>query len=227
MTTSSRTTRGTNRDTNRDDHRASPVGAYIATAGAVVLLVSVWLDWVTLGPGDSEGNPSSGYEADSLIPFMAYLALGFALAMLYATVRADRRQHRGLSLASMAAGLASLLWSISFLIDPISTVQYDENVSTETGVYIGIIGALLWTVGSFLLAKEPEGDHEPTTTRVAEARTVTERRPATKTERVEHHDRDVRTAGTTTDERVLDVDDDQRRRGGRRGGNGPAATGRR
>jgi hypothetical protein len=227
MTTSSRTTR----DTNRDDRRASPVGAYIATAGAVVLLVSVWLDWVTLGPGDSEGNGSSGYEADSLIPFMAYLALGFALALLYATVRADRRQHRGLSLASMAAGLASLLWSISFLIDPISTVQYDENVSTEVGVYIGIIGALLWTVGSFLIAKEPEGDHEPTT-RVAEAHTVTERRPATKTEHVEHvehHDRDVRTRGTTTGDRVLDVDDDnQRRRGGRRGGgNGPGATGRR
>lgn len=222
MTTSSRATR----DTNRDDRRASPVGAYIATAGAVVLLVSVFLDWVTLGPGDSEGNPSSGYEADSLIPFMAYLALGFALALLYATVRADRRQHCGLSLASMAAGLASLLWSISFLIDPISTVQYDENVSTETGVYVAIVGALLWTVGSFLLAKEPEGDHEPT--RVAEAHTVTERRPATKTERAEHHDRDARTHGTTTDERVVDVDDDQRRRGGRRGGgNGPGATGRR
>ena len=227
MTTSSRTTR----NTDRDDRRASPVGAYIATAGAVVLLVSVWLDWVTLGPGDSEGNPASGYEADSLIPFMGYLALGFALALLYATVRADRRQHRGLSLASMAAGLASLLWIVSFLIDPISTEQYNENVSTELGVYIGLIGALLWAVGSFLLAKEPEGDHEPTT-RVAEAHTVTERRPATKTERVEHHDRDhddVRTRGTTTtDKRVPDVDDDQRRKGARRdGGNGPGATGRR
>lgn len=227
MTTSSRTTR----DTNRDDRRASPVGAYIATAGAVVLLISVWLDWVTLGPGDSEGNPASGYESDSLIPFMGYLALGFSLAMLYATVRADRRQHRGLSLASMAAGLASLLWIFSFILDPIATEQYNENVSTEIGVYIGLIGALLWTVGSFLIAKEPEGDHEPTT-RVAEAHTVTERRPATKTERVEHvehHDRDVRTRGTTTGDRVLDVDDDdQRRRGGRRGGgNGPGATGRR
>jgi hypothetical protein len=188
MTTSS----STSHDRVDDTRRASPVGAYITTVGALILLVSVWLDWVTLGPGDSEGNPSSGYEADSLIPFMGYLALGFALALLYATVRAARRQHRGLSLASMAAGLASLLWCVSFLFDPIATTQYNENVSTEIGPYVALLGALLWTVGSFLLAKEPEGDDEPT--RVTQARAVTHTRPA-QTTHVEHHD--VHTTGTT------------------------------
>ena len=194
------------RDGAEDDRRASPLGAYITTVGALILLVSVWLDWVTLGPGDSEGNASSGYEADSVIPFMGYLALGFALALLYATVRADRRQHRGLSLASMAVGLASLLWTLSFMIDPISTVQYDENVSTEAGVYVGLLGALLWAVGSFLLAKEPEGDRE--SARI-QTQTVTAR-PAT-TARVEHAS-DVRTTATTgvTDARAYDTDADHR-----------------
>ena len=170
----------------RDDdaRRASPLGAYITTAGAVIVLVSVWLNWVSRGPADSEENTVSGYEADSLIPFMAYLGLGFAIALLYATVRADRRQHRGLSLASMAVGLASLLWSLSFLIDPISTAQYNENVSTEIGPYIALLGTLLWTVGSFLLAKEPEGDYEPV--RTSAVRTVTETRPTTTTRTDSH-----------------------------------------
>lgn len=158
------TTTTTGSSTVDDDRRANPLGAYITTLGALITLISVWLDWVTLGPGDSEGNASSGYEADSLVPFIGYLAIAFAIALLYAAVRADRRQHRGLSLASMAVGLASFLWALSFLFDPIETVKYQENVSTEIGVWIALIGTLLWTIGSFLLAKEPEGDFETRTT---------------------------------------------------------------
>lgn len=147
-----------------EPRRANPMGAYVTTLGALILLVSVWLNWTTFGTGDTEENAASGYESDSLIPFMGYLAIAFAIALLYATKRADRRQHRGLSLASMAVGLASVLWCLSFLIDPISTGQYNENVSTEIGPYIGLLGALVWAVGSFLLAKEPEGDVEATRT---------------------------------------------------------------
>ena len=166
------------RDTDRyDERRANPMGAYIATLGALILLVSVWLDWLTQGPGDSEKNPSSGYEGDGVIPLLGYLAIGFALALLYATVRADRRQHRGLSLASFAVGLAALLWSVSFIIDPISTVQFNENVSVEIGAWIGALGALLWTVGSLLLAKEPEGDREYDGQRVTRAAGHVEGRP--------------------------------------------------
>ena len=143
------------------------MGAYIATLGALILFVSMWLDWVGLGSGDEEENFSSGYEADSLIPFMGLLGIGFAAALLYALKRADRNQHRGLSLASFAVGLASLLWIIFFFIDPIETVKYAgangeerPNVTTSWGLWVGLIGSLLWTVGSFLLAKEPEGDIE-------------------------------------------------------------------
>ena len=164
MTTTTRTRK--RRTNNPEVERAKPVGAYVATAGSLILLVSVWTNWVGLGVGDSEtANSSSGYEVDSLVPFMGLLGLGFSLALLYATGRADRGQHRGLSLASMAVGLASLLWIVFFLIDPIETVKYagydgeaDPNVSTEFGVWIGMVGALLWAAGSLILAKEPEGD---------------------------------------------------------------------
>jgi hypothetical protein len=137
------------RGTNADSRRANPLGAYIATVGSIILLVSVWLEWVGLGEGDSATVSSSGYEADSLIPFMGLLGVGFSLALLYATKRADRRQHRGLSLASMAVGFASLVWIVFFFIDPIETVKYagangeqSPNVTTEFGVWIGLLGAL-------------------------------------------------------------------------------------
>jgi hypothetical protein len=84
----------------------------------------------------------------------------------------------------MAVGFASLVWIVFFLIDPIETVKYagangeeSPNVTTEFGVWIGLLGALIWTVGSFLLAKEPEGDIERETQRV-ETRTEARSEPA-------------------------------------------------
>jgi hypothetical protein len=165
--TTSRAELGAHPHADDQTRRAKPLGAYVATLGALILFVSMWLNWVGLGPNDSETNFSSGYEADSLIPFMGLLGIGFSAALLYALKRADRGQHRGLSLASFAVGLASFLWILFFLIDPIETVKYagangegDPNVTTSWGLWIGLLGSLLWTLGSFLLAKEPEGDVE-------------------------------------------------------------------
>lgn len=193
------------------DHtrRANPMGAYVATVGALILFVSMWLDWVGLGADDEEANFSSGYEADSLIPFMGLLGIGFAAALLYALNRADRRQHRGLSLASFAVGLASLLWILFFFIDPIETVKYagadgeaNPNVTTSWGLWVGLIGALLWTVGSFLLAKEPEGDveHDPIR-REATPVVARETRPVT-TQHTDHTT--AHTTGHTTDRAYTD-----------------------
>ena len=167
MTASSRAEVGAHTNADEHLHRAKPLGAYVATLGALILFVSMWLNWVGLGPNDSEADLSSGYEADSLIPFMGLLGIGFSAALLYALKRADRGQHRGLSLASFAVGLASFLWILFFFIDPIATVKYagyrgesDPNVTPSWGLWIGLVGSLLWTLGSFLLAKEPEGDVE-------------------------------------------------------------------
>jgi len=95
-----------------------------------------------------------------VIPFSAYLGIGFAAALMYAGSRAYRRQHRGLSLASMAAGLAVTLYALSWLFDVPGAFGQQAGFASKIGVYVGLIGAAVWTIGSGLLAKEPEGDPE-------------------------------------------------------------------
>ena len=92
--------------------RANLAGLYATVAGVLIFNVAVFFEWATT---DSDGF--SGYEADSLWPYAAYLGLGFAAALLYAARRAYRRHHRGLTLASMAVGLATTLQCVAWLID--------------------------------------------------------------------------------------------------------------
>jgi hypothetical protein len=134
--------------------RANLAGLYATVAGVLIFNVAVFFEWATT---DSDGF--SGYEADSLWPYAAYLGLGFAAALLYAARRAYRRHHRGLTLASMAVGLATTLQCVAWLID-IPGAAEREVGDPAAGVWIGLLGALLWTIGSALLAKEPEGDPE-------------------------------------------------------------------
>jgi hypothetical protein len=138
-----------------EPHRANPMGAYVATAGAVIFLIATFLAWIA-----TDDKSFSGYESDTLIPFTAYLGIGFAAALLYAAKRATRRQHRGLSLSSMAAGIAATGLALSYMFEVPGGAERKAGLDTEIGVYVGLIGAIVWAVGSFLLAKEPEGDIE-------------------------------------------------------------------
>jgi hypothetical protein len=134
--------------------RASRTGMYVAILGIVIFNVAVFLEWAT-----TSNDGFSGYESDSLWPYSAYLGIGFAAAMLYAAARAYRRQHRGLTLASMAVGLATTLQCIAWLVDIPGAAERNTG-DPSYGVWIGLLGALLWTVGSAMFAKEPEGDPE-------------------------------------------------------------------
>ena len=100
----------------------------------------------------------------SLIPFIAYLGVGLALAMVYASGRAERRQHRGLTLTSMAVGIAAALQTGVMLIEVPGALERGDDLSTELGVYVALLGAVLWAIGSGVLAKEVEGsaDHDVT-----------------------------------------------------------------
>ena len=141
----------------RHDRRANPMGAYVATVGVVVFLIATFLDWVSTGDGSKTG---SGYETDTTIPLVAFLGLGLVAALLYALNRARGRQHRGLSLTTMAAGIAAAGLALSYIINVPGALERGGDYSAEVGTWIGLVGAIVWTVGAYLLAKEPEGDDD-------------------------------------------------------------------
>ena len=140
------------------ERRANPMGAYVATAGVVIFLISVFLDWVS-SPGEDETS-ASGYESDTVIPLVAYLGLGLVVALFYALSRARGKQHRGLTLTTMAVGIAAVLLSLSYLLDVPGAFERGGDLETELGAWIGLLGGIVWSVGAGLLAKEPEGDDD-------------------------------------------------------------------
>ena len=142
--------------TNHDSHRrASTTGLAVAGAGILLFNIAPFLNWVDPG-GDA--NPRTGYETDSLVPFIAYLGLGLLAAMAYAMKRAYRAQHRGLTLVSMAVGLAATLQCIAFAINPMGGLERGDGLDPQLGVFVALIGAIVWSIGSGLLAREIEGD---------------------------------------------------------------------
>lgn len=146
---------------DRDVRRANPLGAYVATLGIIVFVVSVFLNWVgTDAEGGAPEQKFTGYDADAVIPWLAFFGVGLAIALFYALARARRRQHRGLTLVSLAAGVSAALLGLAYAIDPPSVVGVDRELSSEYGVYIGLVGGVIWALGSAMFAAEPEGDPE-------------------------------------------------------------------
>ena len=105
----------------------------MATAGVVVFLVATFLDWVSTDNGSVTGSAD---ETDTSIPLVAFLGLGLAAALLYALNRARGRQHRGLSLATMAAGIAAAGLALSYLLDAPGALERGGDYSAEVGTWI-------------------------------------------------------------------------------------------
>ena len=154
MATNARPSTGA--DALAHDDRAKPTGAYVAIAGIVVFLIATYLDWVsTTG---EQATSATGYEADTVIAFTAFVGIGLAAALLYALQRARRNQHRGLTLTTMAVGIAAVLLSLGYVFDPPGAFERGADLTTEIGAWIGLVGGILWAVGAGLFAKETEGD---------------------------------------------------------------------
>jgi hypothetical protein len=139
------------------ERKASPIGAYVATAGVVIFTISVFLDWFS--SSDLDDN-ISGYDADGANPLTAYIGIGLVLALFYAMSRARGGQHRGLTLVTMAVGIGATLLALSNLFDATGVYSPDTDVEVEIGVWIALLGGIVWSIGAGLLAKEPEGDDD-------------------------------------------------------------------
>ena len=136
MAANDRSTRDAGANALAHDHRAAPTGAYVAIAGIVVFLVATYLDWVST-TGD-QATSATGYEADTVIAFTAFVGVGLAAALLYAMQRARRSQHRGLTLVTMAVGIAAVLLSLGYVFDPPGAFERGADLDTEIGRVLGV-----------------------------------------------------------------------------------------
>src|SRR3954453_13397654 len=141
--------------TRATDRHARSTGLAVAGVGILLFNIAPFLNWVDPG---GNADPRTGYETDSLVPFIAYLGLGLLAAMAYAMKRARRGQHRGLTLVSMAVGLAATLQCIAFALNPMGGLERGDGLDPQLGVFVALIGAIVWSIGSGLLAREIEGD---------------------------------------------------------------------
>jgi len=155
-----RTRTGRGAEHVHDPHRATSAGLLLAALGVVVLNVSPFLDW--LKTDDNAAGPEiqrTGYESDSLVPFMAFLGAGLLLAMLYAAARNMHGQHRALTLASMGVGIAVAAQCTAYAIEPMGALERTDDLVPQIGVFVGIVGAVLWAVGCGLMIKAGEDHH--------------------------------------------------------------------
>ena len=65
-----------------------------------------------------------------------------------------------LALTMMAVGIAATLQCLVFAINPMGALERGDDLATQIGVYVGLLGAVIWAIGSGLLAKEIEGDDD-------------------------------------------------------------------
>lgn len=138
-----------------DGRRARTNGLTLTGIGVLVFNIAPFLNWVSMA---DPAGARTGYEADSLVPFIAYLGLGLLAALVFAFKRARRGQHRGLTLTSLAVAIAAAIFSLAYAVNPLGGLERGDAVAADLGVFVALLGAGLWAVGSGLLAKEIEGD---------------------------------------------------------------------
>lgn len=161
-------TQGATRDharSSEDNHRVNPAGLLLVLLGVAGYTVSVFLHWlgqgkqtgvVDSGPGERTVN---GYDLNTVLPLLALLGIGLLIALIYAYGKAAHGQHRGLSLVTMAVGLATVGMAVCYLIDPPGVNGLANNLSTKIGPFVALASAAIWSIGAGLLANGTEGDH--------------------------------------------------------------------
>jgi hypothetical protein len=115
-------------------------GLAITALGIVLFNISPFLNWVDPEEGS---DPRTGYETDSLVPFIAYLGIGLLVALVYAGRLARRGQQ-----------------CLAFGVNPMGGLERGDDLGVDIGVWVGFISALIWAIGAGMLEKEIEGDDE-------------------------------------------------------------------
>jgi hypothetical protein len=112
--------------------------------GALLLLVSLFLDWY----GDPDDN--AAISAWSSFELLDVVLAALALAVLYEVARvvADRRWTTAAGFARFAGPVALVLVVVSMIDEP--PIAFFIDPELEVGIWIAFAGALLMTLGALL-----------------------------------------------------------------------------
>ena len=153
-----------------------PIGPLISAIGAVLLIVSLFVDWY---------DGLTGYTVfefvDLLLTGLALAAL-FALASAMGAVRTPMRPG-----VLLGIGLLALIVVLSQVVNDPPAVAGPRGSDQATGIWLALGGAALMVAGAVLstariaISVEPrDGRAAPTVTRTDEPPTVADDEPPTR-----------------------------------------------
>jgi hypothetical protein len=124
------------------------LGTLLAALGAVLLLISLFLDWY----GEPDGNGAiTGWASfelvDVVLAALALLVLYEALAGIFAL---GRPLAATASASRLAGPVALVLVLVSLIDDPPWAAAFFIDPELEVGIWLALGGTALMTVGSLL-----------------------------------------------------------------------------
>ena len=132
----------------------NPVAGLLALAGAILMPVSLSLDWYTVNTGDST-FVLKGWDVFELVDALMVLVAGAVLLLFVA-----RPPYLGRALMVLGAFIGGVI--VVQLIDRPSLLYFAGDTSIEIGAWLGLLGsALLVAAGALSRAFGPRTAPDP------------------------------------------------------------------
>jgi small-conductance mechanosensitive channel len=116
-------------------------GRILSAAGAVLLIVAIFLVWYHVDRGGNVTTTSTGWETFPRLRII--ILVGAVLTLISALVA----QVRWILLARTALGLVLAALIMRRIIDP---PDIDDPISAQFGVFVGFVGALAVALGGLV-----------------------------------------------------------------------------
>ena len=121
-----------------------PVGPVVAAIGAIMLIVSLFLDWY-------DGPPGEGISGFTVFEFLDLLLTGLAVVMLVSLADAIGLVRSGMRsyVPLVVAALALVIVLTQVVNDPPAVAARDGN-DQDIGIWLALAGAALMVAGAVL-----------------------------------------------------------------------------
>jgi hypothetical protein len=121
-----------------------PIGPVVAAIGAILLIVSLFLDWY-------EGPAGQGITGFTVFEFIDLLLTGMAVVMLVSLAEAIGLIRAGLrSGVPLVVATVALVIVLSQVVNDPPAVAGPRSIPQDTGIWLAVAGAALMVAGAVL-----------------------------------------------------------------------------